>query len=308
MKGSRLHLDLFKTYRDLVESKSFLRTATLHSLSQSAVSQQLAFLERHFGKKLVDRGGKRFLLTEDGKTFLEGCGNILEAYESIVSKLRNARKEIQGTVRVETVYSIGFYNLAPYVRAFMRCCPRVNIHIEYNRSDWIYQNVLRGECDMGIVAYPWSHPRIRIVDFHKERLVLVCPAQHPFAKRSRVRLKELDGENFIAFDQTVPTGQVISRMLRQQRIHVNILHQFDNVETIKRSIEVGMGISILPDKTIPSQIRDKTLVGVAIAGKPIYRPTGIILDRQRSLSRATLAFLRWLSDASRRASKHCLCN
>lgn len=294
MKGSRLHLDLFKVFRELAQTKNFSKTAAKNYLTQSAVSQQLAFLERHFGERLVERGKGRFFLTEHGQALLEGSRKILGAYQEVVDTIHQ-RAELSGTVGVEAIYSIGLYDLAVFVKSFIRRYPKVNLCVEYNRWDRIYSDVLQGVCDLGLVAYPGQHPLIRIVPFRKKKLTLVCSPGDPLAIPKRIRLKELDRKNFIGFSQGIPTRKAIDDILQKSKVLVNFVHEFDNVETVKRCVEVGAGVSILPENTVAREVRNKTLVSRQISGGPFYRPTGIILREGRSLPRAAQEFLHSLS-------------
>lgn len=295
MKRTRLHLDIFKVFCDLTQSQSFSKTAARNFLTQSAVSQQISFLEKHFGKKLIHRGRGRIRLTEEGAALLEGSRNILRSYQEILDKIERRAADISGSVRVETVYSVGLHQLAPYVRSFMRRYPRVNLHVEYNRSDRVYSNVIDGVCDLGIIAYPRAHPNTDILPFKREKLALICPPDHPFARRKRVRLKALQGQNFIAFHRDIPTRRAVDGILREAGVDVHILQEFDNIETLKRSVEVGAGISILPEITVAQEIKAGALCGVALAGGPYTRPIGILCRQPRTLSRAAEEFLRWLS-------------
>ncbi|MBI3292057.1 MAG: LysR family transcriptional regulator [Elusimicrobia bacterium] len=294
MKGTRLHLDLFRVFYDLTQTKSFSRAAAQNYLTQSAVSQQVSFLERHLGRKLIDRGKGRFSLTETGEALLEGSRKILEAYQEVVDRVRHPG-QLSGMIRAETVYSIGLYQLDISVKAFLQRYPKVNLHLEYNRSDRIYSDVIHGTCDLGIVAYPWHHPLLRIIPFKKEKLTVVCPPEDALASKGRVRFRALDHKNFVAFDRDIPTRKAIDDVLRRHKVFVNIVQEFDNIETLKRSVEAGSGISILPENTVAQEVKTKTLVCVPISGGTLWRPTGIICRKDRSLSRATKAFVGWLT-------------
>jgi len=195
---------------------------------------------------------------------------------------------------VETVYSVGLHQLAPYLRSFMQRYPEVNLHVEYNRSNRVYSDVLSGVCDLGIVAYPWHHPSVNVIPFKQEKLVLICPPGHPLVKKRGIKMKDLEHQRFIAFDRDIPTCQAINRILRKFKVLVNVVHEFDNIETLKRSVEIGAGVSILPENTVTTEVRNGTLICVSLPEGPFYRPIGIIQEQRRSFSKATQEFIRWL--------------
>lgn len=295
MKGSRLHLDLFKVFVDLARTRSFSDAALQNNLTQSAVSQQVSFLERSLGARLLERGKGRFALTEAGKTFLDACRGILDAYREMADKIKHPG-EISGTVKMETIYSIGLHELALVTKTFMSRHPLVEIYLEYSRSDRIYSDVINDVCDFGIVAYPRRHPFIHEIAFKQERLALACPPQAALARKGTARLTDLAGMEFVAFSKDIPTRRAIDDLLRGSKVSVRIVHEFDNIETIKRAVEIGTGISILPEVTVSREAASGTIVCVPLAGAPRYRPTAILCRRDRVLSRAAQALIRWLSD------------
>ena len=294
MKGTRLSLDLFRVFSDLAESKSFSKTAGKNYLTQSAISQQLTFLERHFGKILIERGKGRFVLTDEGQRVLEGSREILAVYQEMLDKIQGT-DEISGTVIVKTIYSIGLHPLPLYVKTFMRRHAQINLRVEYQRSDRIYSDVLKSTCDLGIVAHPMAHPLLEVVPFHKEKLVLICSPEDPLSHKKKIRLKEVDHRHFIAFEKDIPTRRAVDSILRTHQVYVDIVQEFDNIETLKRAVEVGTGISIVPINTVAQEVTNRTLVAIQLAGGPYWRETGIIYRKDRSLSKATREFIGWLT-------------
>ena len=293
MKGSRLHFDLFRIFCDIAQTGSFSRAANRNHLTQSAVSQQLSFLERHFGRRLIDRGRGHLVLTEEGERFLKACRKMVEIYQETLAEIRGSG-EISGTVKVETVYSIGLHSLDSYLKTFVKRHPKVDLQVEFSRADRIYSAVLNRDCDLGIVAYPGAHPRLSVVGFKRERMVLVCPPKDVLSSKKSIRWTDLAGRDFVAFYKDIPTGKAVGEILRRHNVSVRVVQELDNIETLKRAVEVGRGVSLLPADTVKEEMCSGTLVGIPPAGAPIYRPTGVIRRNDRNLSRAALAFVEWL--------------
>ena len=294
MKGSRLYIDLFKVFSDAVETKSFSKTAKINFITQSAVSQRIAFLERYFGNQLIIRGKGEFALTHEGEIFLKGCKQILHAYQLTMDHMHAPIGEIAQTVNIETVYSIGFYHLPPLLKPFMKKYKQINLHIEYNRSDKIYSDVIKGLCDFGMIAYPWQHPLVEIKKGSKEKLVCVCAPEYELAKKKKISLNDLNKRKFIGFIKEIPTRSAIDAILKDHDVEVNIVHDYANVETLKRSLELGECISLLPENTVQQEIRNKDLVSIPITEGPFYRETGIIIRKDRPLSQAAKEAIKYL--------------
>ncbi|HLV68228.1 MAG TPA: LysR family transcriptional regulator [Polyangiaceae bacterium] len=291
-----MHIETLKTFCDLVETGSFSEAGRLNFVSQSAVSQQIRALEQRFDRKLVERRqGRPAVPTEAGRLLYTESKAILEQLRALDQKLRQRAEIMAGTLRVATVYSVGLHALPPFVKQFLRAHPQVNVRVEYVRTDGVYAACLDGTIDFGIVAQPLRRRQIEVIPLRPEVLVVVCSPEHPLARRREVRLERLAGEPFVAFDRGVPTRRVVDRLLKQHGASVQVVTEFDNVETIKRSVEAGLGVSILPENSMKNEVKLRTLVAIPPSEGPLTRSVGIIVRRGRELSPTARAFIELLS-------------
>ena len=152
--------------------------------------------------------------------------------------------------------------------------------------------------DLGLVAYPVKDPKLAIVPLRKEPLVLICHPQHPFARLKKVKLKELTGQKMVGFEPDIPTRKALDRILKMHGVAVKYVMEFDNVDTVKRAVEIDAGVSIVPEVTIMQEIAKQTLVAVPIADGDFYRPTAAIYKRKKVLSPAMKQFLTVLKEAA----------
>ncbi len=286
MTGSRIYIDIFKVFCDVAETKSFSKAAERNFISQSAVSQQISYLENHFDKKLIIRGKGKFSLTSEGRIFLNGCSSILNMFQETIDLMDAKLGSTVQTVNIETIYSIGFYRLPSWMKNFMVDNKNINLHVEYNKSDRIYKNVIQGGCDIGIIAYPWNHPLIEIEYVPVEKLVAVCAPSFQLSTNLEISIKQLDKLNLISFIKEIPTRSYVDNLLSQYNVSVKHLHEFDNVETLKRSLELGDGIAILPENTVQQEIANNDLVSIELTEGPFYRNIGIISRKNRPQSKA----------------------
>lgn len=283
-----------KIFRDVVETGSFSVAARLNGISQSAVSQQLAALEATFGTQLLTRGGIA-TTTDAGAAFFKGAKDILLRYDLLSKEVRTTIETVRGTLRVGTIYSVGFYLLDPYVRGFLKAHPDVNLQVEYAQWSRIQAAIIGGEMDLGIVAYPEKHRSIEIIPLVKEELVVVFSPHHPFAGSKALEPKALAGQRFVAFAAGVPSRTGIDKLLLAARVKVDIVMQFDNIETLKRAVEVDSGLSILPRGNVEEAVADGRLACATIlAPRPWTRQIGIIRRRGQAPSKAERMFLALL--------------
>jgi DNA-binding transcriptional LysR family regulator len=210
--------------------------------------------------------------------------------------MQEIKNVISGDIRVATVYSLGLHDLPPYVKRFMQDHPEVNVHVEYRRANQVYEDVLSNVVDMGLVAYPVKDSKLEIVPLRKEPLVFICHPQHPFAKQKSVKLKSLTGQNVIGFEPDIPTRKALDKILREHGVDVKHVMEFDNVETVKRAVEIDAGISIVPLGTVTQEIAKQTLAAVEIEDGEFYRPLAAIYKKNKVLSPAMKQFLTILKD------------
>lgn len=290
-----LSTSVMRTFCDVVEAKSFTRAAEMNNLSQSAVSQQVAALERDLGTRLLIRGGGGTEATDVGKAFYRGAKDVLARVERMLDEVDTIVQSASPVLRIGTIYSVGFYMLDAYVRKFLRTHPQVKLDVQYTKWDEITSAVLSGEMDLGIVALPDKHRSIEIIPFADEELMVVCAPDHRLAGRESLDPSDIKGERFVAFEPNVPTRRFIDRMLRACRVSVDVCMEFDNNDTLKRAVEVGAGLSIVP-KGIGQ--REETLGQLCFIpfGEPARwtRKIAIIRRRGRPHSKAEMLFLRTL--------------
>ncbi|HEY5041325.1 MAG TPA: LysR family transcriptional regulator [Verrucomicrobiae bacterium] len=293
-----MQIESLKVYCDLSETESFTKAAQINGVTQSAVSQQISALERTFKSLLIERSKKKFRLTREGQMLYDYSKQIIQTYESLHSKLQELKDIISGTIRVATIYSIGLHDLPPYIKRFMKSYPTVNIHVEYRRANQVYDDVLSNVVDLGLIAYPVKDSKLEIVPLRKEPLVLICHPQHPFTKQKSVKLKALVGQKIIGFEPDIPTRKALDKILKEYGVEVKHVMEFDNVETVKRAVEIDAGISIVPQGTVIQEIAKQTLASVTIEDGEFFRPLAAIYKKNKVLSPAMKQFLGILKEAS----------
>ncbi|MFN6962812.1 MAG: LysR family transcriptional regulator [Pyrinomonadaceae bacterium] len=293
-----MHIETLKVFCDLVDLQSFSLAAERNFITQSAVSQQVRSLEERFKRKLLERvrGRREVKLTPAGEVFYREARSVLECYRNLEESLRGLVGKIGGTVKVATVYSVGLHELPSKVREFMTKFPSAKIDLEYQRTTRVVRDVLNGSVELGVVAFPEPRRGLTIVPMPVTRLVLITPAEHKFAKRAQVKAKDLSGEDFVLFERDVPTRKATDRILKDIGVEVHKVAEFDNIETIKRAVEVGFGLAIVPEPAVLDAERGGLLSVVKLAEKDWVRPTGVIYRSDRTLSLAAKKFVQLLSE------------
>jgi DNA-binding transcriptional LysR family regulator len=289
-----MQIESLKVFCDLAETESFTKAAQINEITQSAVSQQVSALERTFKALLIERSKKKFRLTREGEILYEYAKQVINLYDSLYNKLQEVRDVVCGTIRVSTIYSIGLHDLPPYLKKFLKSYQTVNVHVEYRRSNQVYEDILGNADDLGLVAYPVKDPKLEVVPLRKDKLVLICHPKHPLAKNDNVSLKDLAGQRFVAFEPDIPTRKAIDKAFKDAGVEVQTAMEFDNIETVKRAVEIDAGISIVPASTVAQEVAKHTLEAVELDNGSLSRPLAVIYKKNKVLSPAMKQFIATL--------------
>jgi DNA-binding transcriptional LysR family regulator len=288
-----MQIETFKIFHDLVETGSFSKTAELNSITQSAVSQQIHALEKKFKTALIRRRKKNFSITPEGKALLQASQEILRTFENLADRLQELKDHVSGNLVVATVHSIGLHELPRSLKLFRRSYPSVEVVVEYLRSAQVYQSVAAGNSDVGLVAYPARHRGVTVESHWKDKLVLICPPNHRFARRRSIPITALSGEHFVSFAFDQPTRKAIDRIFRDNDVSIRRSMEFDNIETVKRAVEIENGIAIVPLATVEEERENGNLCAIEIESADMWRPIGLVLRRGEP-SAAVQAFVSLL--------------
>lgn len=292
-----MQIETLKIFCDLVETQSFSQAAERNFVTQSAVSQQVRSLEEKFRRRLLERvrGRREVKLTNAGEVFYRESRSVLAAYALLQESMRELSGTVSGTVRVATVYSVGLHELPPIVRRFMELYPAAKIDLEYSRTTRIVRDVLSGAVELGVVAFPEKRRGLSVITLPGDRLVLICPPQHSLSARKKVKATELQGQGFVLFERDIPTRRATDKILKAHNVTVTRVAEFDNIETIKRAVEVGMGCAIVPRPSVLDEERSGQLAVVALSEPEWTRAVGVIHRSDRTLSIAARKFIELLT-------------
>lgn len=291
---SLIHLRNAEIFCDVITHSGFSRAAEIRQISQPAVSQAVQQLEEHLGVKLIDRSRRPPELTPAGEVFFDRVRRWLDEYRDIEDSLQKFKGKVAGRLRIVSIYSVGLLQMTTYVNRFRELHPDVELKIEYTHPEDVYARVLRDEAELGIVSFPRDGGDISCIDWVKQPMVVVVPPDHPFAERESIAVNELMSRPFVGFTSDLTIRRVTDRVLRNHHVTVNVVHQFDNVENVKRAVEIGEGIAILPEPSLQREVNDGLLKAIPFSDLDFTRPLGIVHKRNKNLSTAAEKFVELL--------------
>lgn len=292
-----MNLDALRLFCDVVRLRSFSRGAAANGVSQSAASQAIQQLEAELGAVLLDRSRRPLLPTEEGRGFHEACRTLLQGFDKARADLAASRQRVEGTVRVAAIYSVGLHDMSRHMQPFMAAHPQARVLLECLHPHKVVEAVLNDEADVGVLSYPAATRALEVLPLRSEPMVVVTHPSHRLARKRLVAPADLNGEAFVAFDHDLAVRRAIDRALKQHGVRVNVVMEFDNVETIKQAIGIAAGLSILPRPTVLKEVEIRTLAAVPLGIPGLVRPIAIIHRRGKRLTPAVARFIEALQKA-----------
>jgi DNA-binding transcriptional LysR family regulator len=248
-------------------------------------------IEQRLGVQLLDRSTRPFGLTPEGERFYDGCRDLVRRFEQLEEEVRTLHDAEARSLVVASIYSVGLHHMSAFMQRFSAEHPRAQVRLEYLHPHRVCEVVESGDADLGIVSYPKESESLVTIPWRSEPMVIVCHPQHRLAREQAAPLKAVAGESFVAFETGLAIREAIDRALVRSHAEVNVTLEFDNIETMKRAIEIDAGVSILPEPSVRREIALGTLAKVTVVGDAIVRPLGIVHRRERALSELASQFI-----------------
>ncbi|MGE3819112.1 MAG: LysR family transcriptional regulator [Isosphaeraceae bacterium] len=297
-----MQLETLKIFCDVVRWGSFSKGATENGIAQPSASQAVHQLEQRLGVKLLDRSKRPLVTTPHGKIFYEGCKDLVERFEEVENRVRalNDAGNVVGTVTVASIYSVGLAHMKWHSQEFEKRYPGAKVRVEYLHPTRVLESVAHGDSELGLISYPKKWPELVVTPWREEEMVLVVSPTHRLAGRGSVDVSALDGETLVGFDPELSIRKAIDRFLRHHEVAVTTALEFDNIENIKRAVEVSAGVALLPEPTLTRELESGSLSAARIEGQEpghrLTRPLAFLHRRQHQLSLTASRFLKWLTE------------
>ena len=289
-----MNIETLRLYCRIIQERSFSKGAAQSGVTQSAASQALRQLEGDLSVELLDRSKRPFGITEEGARFYEACRRMLGEFDQVCAEISHGIGEVHGQVRVAAIYSVGLHQMGAYMQRFRTLYPQARVRLECLHPEKVVQSVLDDTADVGILSYPPRDKALRVVPFKDEPMFFVSHPGHQLAFRHAVRVSDLAGEPFVAFDGDLSIRNAIDRVLRKAGVSVDVVMEFDNVESIKEALFIDTWVSILPGSAVHNERAMNTLAVLPFEGERIIRPLGLIHRRDKQLHGGVKRFIELL--------------
>jgi DNA-binding transcriptional LysR family regulator len=293
-----MEMTYLKTFREVAKWGSFTRAAETLGYAQSSITAQIQKLEESYGAVLLERFGRSMKLTMAGEALLQ--------YANEINRLHEESKEVvsqqsKGTLTIGTIETLAAFYLPPYLQAYRRDYPDVNIVIQPGNEPFIIESVKEGVLDIGIILDPpFTDPELESRILREEPLVIIASPDHKLAGQSEVHVEDLQNESLILTEDGCTYRAMLLKVLKGNQVSYKLSYEFGNLEAIKQCVTYGLGIALLPRITVAEEIRKGQIVAIPFVDPACKFYTQLIIAKKKWKSKAYLGFIELLGGANHR--------
>ncbi|HEV2493605.1 MAG TPA: LysR family transcriptional regulator [Terriglobia bacterium] len=289
--------DQLASFLEVSKLRSFSRAAEKLYRTQPAISAQVRLLEQECGEKLFDRSGKKVQLTPAGEILQGYAERLLAMQKEALQAIAELNQTPRGKLYIGANEATCLYVLPKTFARFKGLYPLVQISIYRNFSHKILQKVQEGQVDLGIVTLPHTGTGMEVIRVFRDEVQVVTPKNHPLAK-SRTLTAEQVSHYPLILPKTGHTRVVIDRLFREYRGHLQISMELASVESIKKFVGAGLGVSLISRTYAHAEVAAGLLKLIPLDGQKIYRELGLIYRRDRYLSLPAKVFINVVREST----------
>ena len=275
----------------VAQEKSFSRAAEGLHRTQPAVSQAIRRLETEIGEPLFDRSSKDGTLTAAGRVLFDLAQQMLKMRQHAHTAIRELKYVHRGKLTLSANEYTVMY-LLPILPVFRARHPHIKIEVRRSLASRIPSEIVGRDAEIGVVSFRPSDKAIATVPVLTDDLALIVPPDRPLAQQTVVSVRELGAESFIAHNVPSPYRERVVRTFEKYKTPLNISMELPTLESIKRFVEQGMGVALVPRLTAQTEIARGQVVALTVREMKFERRLHLVYRKGASLSHAARAFLQ----------------
>lgn len=289
-----LDLPKLRIFVAVAQTGSFTRAADDLDLRQPTVSQHIQALERGLGAPLFERTGRRVVLAPAGERLLPYAERLLALAAEAEAATREAGSQAQRTLRLGAGNTLATYVLPDLLARLRWEHQEIMVQVQVGNTDQLIAAVLDHRVELALVGEPLSHTSLAIHPFLRDDLVVIVPPDDAWATRDAVQLEELRGRTLLLREAGSALQATVAAILGEHNVDTQRSMTLGNLEAIKRSVEAGLGVSIVPELAVRREIRDDTLHALPLANLQMQRTFNYVYRQDHPLSAAAQVFVELL--------------
>ncbi len=266
-------------------------------ITQPAVTKGIQRLQEHYDLRLMDRFGKKMVLTYAGEVLFNIAEKIFELEKHAEESIREFRQRKRGRIRIQASESFGAYYLPSIMNPFSKAHPMINISVNILPNEHVVKNIADLACDIGFISYPIEHEKVHIHAILEDQLIFILPPNHPICRLKRLKPKDLEGNPVIVHEKNSAPHQIFHEYIKKNNIAITSTLELSSNRAIKRAVESGLGIALISRKVADEEIQSSRLKAIPVPGQSIKRKFYLIYHQKKFISDTLQIFLdqvdRW---------------
>lgn len=295
MKGGK-HLELrqIQYFIQVARLEHVTEASHVLNVAQSAVSRQILKLESELGVNLFIHEGRKVKLTPIGRTFLGYMEQLMKVLEKAEQEIEEYLAPDKGVVRIGFPSSLAAYLVPAVISSFRKSYPEVRFQLQHGSYRELIDWVVKGDMDLAIMGpVPPSDEHIKSEVLFTEKIVALLPDNHPLAEQKYIKLKQLEHDQFVLFPKGYVLREIIIKACQENGFKPNIAFEGDDLDAIKGLVAAGLGLTLLPEIALTSNIPDAT-IKLPVTEPDVIRDVGVITPVQRELPPTERLFYDYL--------------
>ena len=275
-------------------------------ITQPAVTKGIQRLQEYYDIRLMDRFGKKMVLTYAGEVLFDIAEKIFELEKHAEENIREFKQRKKGRIRIHASESFGAYYLPSIMNPFSKAHPMINISVNIMPNEHVVKNIADLACDIGFISYPIEHEKIHIHAILEDQLVFILPPDHPICRLKRLKPNDLEGNPMIVHEKNSAPHQIFHEFIAKNDIAVTSTLELSSNRAIKQAVESGLGIALISRKVADDEIQSGRLKAIPVPDKSIKRKFYLIYHKKKFISDTLKTFLdqvdRWADEYSGKIS------
>jgi DNA-binding transcriptional LysR family regulator len=285
-----MHLQDLNVFVTVANERSFSKAAKKLHRTQPAVSQAIHRIEEDLGDRLFDRSSRNGALTEAGVLLREHAVRLLRMAAEAEAAVRELQQVRRGRVLIGA-NEAAVHSVLPMVQRFAQAHPTAQVEVRRVSSRQMSTELLQRTLDFGVLTFQPPEKGLQSISMGNDELVMLAHPDHPLASRKRVTIEEVGREVVIAHNDPSPTRERVLRLYERRHAPINIQIALPSLDGIKRAVEMGLGVAVLPRRCALTEIARGQLTAVKVPELGPSRAVRLIFRRAGELSHAAEAFL-----------------
>ncbi|QOV89552.1 LysR family transcriptional regulator [Humisphaera borealis] len=283
-----------KIFATVAENLSFTRAAETLFLTQSAVSHQVASLERQLDTQLFERRGRSVELTGPGRVLLDRARKVFAAIDEAAEAVKQASQPGLGRLRIGASPTACQYLVPESLREFRESFPLYSLAITPGDSPIVGERVAEGSIDLGIMIRPDSRDRggrLQYHDLFEDELGFLVSPLHPWARAGKVDRRTMVDQRMVLYSRGSATYRAVERYFLKMKTPLRDPIELGSMEAIKELVKLGLGISVIAKWVARPELSQRSLIWLPLPGQKVRRRWAIAVATGKSLSLAEQTFV-----------------